>query len=201
MISVAEAIAHVLATARPLLPELVPLLAANGRILRQNILADRDFPPFDRVAMDGVALRFEALQAGQRNFPIERVQLAGQPPVPLCNPQAAIEVMTGAALPPGTDTVIRYEDLHLADTNGQRVAHVGTAPPQAGHHVHRRAADGLAGALLVARGTRLGPAEIAVAATVGATALAVTRPLRRSEERRVGKECDIPCRSRWSPYH
>ena len=60
MISVADAFAHVLATARPLLPELVPLLAAHGRVLRQNVLADRDFPPFDRVAMDGVALRFEA---------------------------------------------------------------------------------------------------------------------------------------------
>ena len=175
MITPAEATAHVLATVRPLLPELVPLLAANGRVLRQNLLADRDFPPFDRVAMDGVALRFEALQAGQRSFPVERAQLAGQPPVPLLDPQAAIEIMTGAALPPGTDTVVRYEDLHLTETNGIRTATVQTPPPQAGHHVHRQATDGRAGELLIGRSTCLGPAEIAVAAAVGAATLAVTR--------------------------
>lgn len=178
MISVAEAFAHVLATARPLPAETVPLLAAAGRVLRQHVLADRDFPPFDRVAMDGVALRFEALQAGATDFEIERTQLAGQPPLPLRNPLAAIEIMTGAALPPGTDTVVRYEDLHLTETNGRRVASVRQPPPQPGHYVHHRATDGRAGQLLLAAGTRLGPAEIAVAAAVGAAELLVTRPAR-----------------------
>ena len=178
MLSVTEALAHVLATARPLPPIMVPLLAASGRILRQNLLADRDFPPFDRVAMDGVALRFENLEAGQLAFVVERAQLAGQPPVPLFDPRAVIEIMTGAALPPGTDTVVRYEDLHLTETNGVRVATVQTMPLRAGQNVHRQAADVQAGELLVAHGTCLGPAEIAVAAAVGAATLAVTRPAR-----------------------
>ncbi|MVN77854.1 molybdopterin molybdenumtransferase MoeA [Hymenobacter sp. HMF4947] len=174
MLSVEDAYRQVLATARPLPPETVPLLAATGRVLHQKVVADCDFPPYDRVTMDGVALRFAALEAGQLAFPIERTQLAGAPPEPLVNSQAAIEIMTGAALPPGTDTVIRYEDLSFSD-NPTRQATVHVAPPRQGHNVHARATDQLAGALLLPPGQRLSPADIAVAAAVGAATLAVVR--------------------------
>lgn len=178
MISVAEAECLVLATARPLPFESVPLLAATGRVLRQDLTADRDFPPFNRVAMDGIAVAFEAVSGGQIEFSIETTQFAGEPPQPLQNPRAAVEIMTGAVLPPGTDTVIRYEDLSFQEVNGQRVATVQALPERAGHNVHARAADRRQGDLLVPAGTRLGPAEIAVAATIGATTLSVTRAAR-----------------------
>ena len=174
MLSVADAYQQILATARPLPAETVPLAEAVGRVLRQEITADRDFPPYNRVTMDGIALRFAALQAGQTSFPIERTQLAGALPEPLQNPEAAVEIMTGAALPPGTDTVVRYEDLDFIDQPA-RQATVRVAPPKQGHNVHPQGSDQPAGALLLASGQLLSPAEVAVAATVGAATLAVAQ--------------------------
>ena len=175
MLSVAEAFARVLATARPLPPETVSLPRAAGRVLAVTLVADRDFPPFSRVAMDGIAVRHAAWAGGQAEFAIEHTQYAGAPPQPLRNPQAAIEVMTGAVLPPGTDAVVRYEDLLLADNR----ATIQIAPPAApGVNIHRQAADRRRGDVLLAPGTRLGPAELAVAATVGAANVAVTRAAR-----------------------
>ena len=175
VISVADAYRLVLATAQPLPPETVPLAAAAGRVLRQAVVADRDFPPYDRVTMDGIALRYSTLQSGQTVFPIERTQLAGAAPQPLANPRAAIEIMTGAALPPGTDTVVRYEDLDFGPADAPRQATVRVGPPRPGHNVHPQGSDQPAGAPLLAPGRVLSPAEIAVAATVGATTLAVAR--------------------------
>ncbi|MCB2378475.1 molybdopterin molybdotransferase MoeA [Hymenobacter sp. BT635] len=178
MISVDEATRQVLATARPLPPETVPLPQAVGRVLLEALHADRDFPPFHRVAMDGIALSFEAVAAGQATFPIAATQLAGMPPQALLDAQTAVEIMTGAALPPGTDTVVRYEDLEFHEVNGQRIAAVRVPPPVAGHNVHRQASDREQGALLLPAGIRLSPAEIAVAATIGAATLQVARQLR-----------------------
>ena len=172
MITVAEAFARVLATARPLPPETVALPHAAGRVLAETLVADRDFPPFNRVAMDGIAVAHAVWAGGQTEFPIEHTQYAGAPPQPLQNPQAAMEVMTGAVLPPGTDVVIRYEDILLANSR----ASIQIAPPDApGINIHRQAADRHAGDVLLRPGTRLGPAELAVAATVGAAEIAVTR--------------------------
>ena len=172
MLSVAEAFARVLATAHPLPPETVPLPQAAGRILAETLTADRDFPPFNRVAMDGIAVVHAAWAAGQTEFRIEHTQYAGAPPHSLQNPQAAVEVMTGAVLPPGTDVVVRYEDILLADNR----ATVQIPPPAApGVNIHRQAADRRQGDVLLLPGTHLGPAELAVAATVGAAELAVTR--------------------------
>jgi molybdopterin molybdotransferase len=174
VLSVEDATHRVLATAHLLPSETVLLAQAVGRVLRQEVAADRDFPPYHRVTMDGIALDYSSLQAGQTTFPIERTQLAGAVPAPLASPQAAIEIMTGAALPPGTDTVIRYEDLDFSHAPG-RQATVRVAPPRAGHNVHSQGSDQRAGAQLLAPGLLLSPAEIAVAATVGAATLAVTR--------------------------
>ena len=175
MLTVAEAFARVLATARPLAPETVPLPRAAGRVLAEKLTADRDFPPFNRVAMDGIAVVHAAWAAGQTEFAIEHTQYAGAPPRPLHNPQAAVEVMTGAMLPPGTDVVIRYEDILLENNR----ATIQIPPPAvAGVNIHRQAADRRRGDELLVPGTRLGPAELAVAATVGAAELAVVRAMR-----------------------
>ena len=172
MLTVAEAFARVLATARPLPSETVPLPRASGRILAESLTADRDFPPFNRVAMDGIAVVHAAWAAGQTEFAIEHTQYAGAPARPLQSPQQAIEVMTGAVLPPGTDVVIRYEDILLADNR----ATIQIAPPEApGVNIHRQAADRRRGDALLHPGARLGPAELAIAATVGAAEIAVVR--------------------------
>lgn len=174
MLSVEDAYRRILATARPLPPETVPLAAAVGRVLAQPVAADRDFPPYDRVTMDGIALNYNTLAAGQTQFRLERTQLAGDAPQPLADPQAAIEIMTGAALPPGTDTVLRYEDLEFSDQPARR-ATVRALPPRRGHNVHRQGSDQPAGAQLLAPGLVLSPADVAVAASVGAATLAVAR--------------------------
>jgi molybdopterin molybdotransferase len=175
MLSPAEATARVLATARPLPPETVPLPHAAGRILAETLTADRDFPPFNRVAMDGIAVAHAAWAGGQTAFQIQHAQYAGAPPRPLLDPQQAVEVMTGAVLPEGTDVVVRYEDILLADNR----AAIQISPPAApGVNIHHQAADRRAGDALLHPGTRLGPAELAVAATVGAAELAVTRSAR-----------------------
>ena len=172
MLSPAEATARVLATARPLPPETVPLPHAAGRILAETLAADRDFPPFNRVAMDGIALSHAAWAAGQTAFDIQHAQYAGAPPRPLLSPAQAVEVMTGAVLPAGTDVVVRYEDILLENNR----ARIQIAPPAAaGVNIHHQAADRRAGDALLRPGTRLGPAELAVAATVGAAELAVLR--------------------------
>lgn len=177
MLTVEEATRRVAATARPLPPEFLALPLAAGRILRENLYADRDFPPFNRVAMDGIAIGFAVFEAGQREFWIAHTQFAGQAPTALADLQAAIEIMTGAMLPAGTDTVIRYEDLTFRtdEATGQRFATVHAPPPYAGHNVHARAADRQQGDLLLAAGSCLGATELAVAATIGATTVAVTR--------------------------
>ncbi|UYZ62439.1 molybdopterin molybdotransferase MoeA [Hymenobacter weizhouensis] len=176
-ISVEEATCLVAATARPLGVEYLALPLAADRVLREDLRADRDFPPFNRVAMDGIALRYEALVAGQTEFAVERTQFAGQVPAPLQDDSAAVEIMTGASLPEGTDTVIRYEDLtwRTDEATGRRLATVQALPPRPGHNVHARAADRRRGDLLLSAGTLLAPAELAVAATVGAATVAVTR--------------------------
>ena len=172
MLTPAEATAHVLATARPLPPETVALPHADGRILAETLVADRDFPPFNRVAMDGIAVQFSTWAGGQAAFEIEHTQYAGAPAQPLQNPKNAMEVMTGAVLPPGTDVVIRYEDILLENNR----ATIRISPPDAaGANIHRQAADRRTGDALLLPGTRLGPAALAVAATVGAAELRVTR--------------------------
>ncbi|OWP63808.1 molybdopterin molybdenumtransferase MoeA [Hymenobacter amundsenii] len=176
MISVAEATRLVAATIRPLGVEYLSLTLAAGLVLREDLRADRDFPPFNRVAMDGIALNYAALAAGQQEFRIESTQFAGQPPVAVADAKAAIEIMTGAMLPAGVDTVIRYEDLTFRnDEAGHRWAAVQVPAPRAGHNVHSQAADRRQNDLLVPAGTVLGPAEMAVAATIGAATVAVTR--------------------------
>jgi molybdopterin molybdotransferase len=151
-----------------------PLANAHGRVLRAEIRADRDLPPFDRVTMDGYALRAAALANGVRRFRVEAMQAAGAPPLKLGPaPDACIETATGAVLPEGADCVVPYEDTAR---DGDIVAITGNgALLVAGHAVHRRGSDHRAGEVLVRTGTRLTGREVAVAAACGCAMLTVSR--------------------------
>jgi len=170
MLSVAEAEAQILEAVGVLPAEDCPLGQAHGRVLRQPLAADRDLPPFDRVALDGYALRFAAWREGARRFRVAGVQAAGTIPQTVGGDEDCIEVMTGAVLPDGADTVVPYEDAERADAFVEIGAEVRLEPGQA---VHRRGSDRKAGAVIVPPGARLGGAEIAVAAACGYTHLAV----------------------------
>jgi len=144
--------------------ESLPLTQCVGATLRENIYAERDQPPFDRVAMDGMAVDSEALRRGLKRFRVQGIQAAGAPPVRLGDGDVAIEVMTGAILPPGSDCVIPVEQLEVAEGYASLSAAVVNSPYQ---NVHRRGSDSRQGALLLEAGTLLRAPEIAVAASAG----------------------------------
>jgi molybdopterin molybdotransferase len=170
-----QALAIVLDHPATLGAETVPLAQARGRVLHVPVLADRDLPPFDRVTMDGIALRHADWAADPTGWlRVAGTQLAGHPPQPLADRETCLEVMTGAVLPPGTDTVVRSEDLETRERAGQKWVRVVPGVAVAlGQSLHLRARDRAQGDLLMAPGTRLGAAELAVAATVGLTQVPV----------------------------
>jgi len=171
MITVQQATDIILQHAGHFGEEAVPLEAAWGRVLREPLRADRDFPPFPRVSMDGIAIAYASFAAGQRDFFIEGIQAAGAPQLQLSNPAHALEVMTGAILPAGADTVIRYEDLHMA--GGRAVIQIEDL--RAGQNVHARGYDRKAGDTIMTAGRLISGAETGVAATIGKAMLRVAR--------------------------
>jgi molybdopterin molybdotransferase len=144
--------------------ESLPLTQCVGGTLRENVYAERDQPPFDRVTMDGIAVDSEALRRGLTRFRIQGTQAAGAPPLKLNSAQDAIEVMTGAVLPTGCDYVIPVEQLVIADGFAELHSQVAPSPY---HNIHRRGSDTRQGRLLLAAGTLLRAPEIAVAASAG----------------------------------
>jgi len=172
MIDIQQATDIVLSCVRSFGTEQLPLQACNGRVLRQEIRADRDFPPFTQVRMDGIAINWKAYEAGRRSFPIEGTQAAGSPQQQLQSPEACLEVMTGAMLPLGTDTVIRYEDVEISDGTAQLLP---DAKVKARQNAHQQGWDRQKDSLIVQAGTVLSPAEIGVAATVGLPKLQVAK--------------------------
>lgn len=176
MLTPAEAEKLILENVAPFHREDCPLAGARGRVLRTNLCADRDLPPFDRVTMDGYALRAAALAAGERTFRIEGVQAAGQRPLKLGPAAAAcIEIMTGAGLPEGADCVVPYEDTTRGADATMTVSAAAAAHVAAGHSVHRRGSDHRAGEVIVRAGALLSGREIAVAAACGYAVLAVSQ--------------------------
>lgn len=145
-------------------PAVVPLAEAVGRVLREDVAADRDYPPYDRVAMDGIAVADEDVRGGTTRFRVAWTQAAGEPPRALPGPGRCIEIMTGAALPDGCDSVIRYEDLDLADGWATLRDGVEVKPRQ---NVHFRGSDREAGQPVLEAGVRLRPPDIAVLASLG----------------------------------
>jgi molybdopterin molybdotransferase len=151
--------------------ESLPLAQCAGTVLRENIYAERDQPPFDRVAMDGVALDSQTPGAAARSFRVQATQAAGDPPLTLAAPGDCIEVMTGAVLPVGCDCVIPVEELSVA--RGQVTLAPG-ARVEPWQHVHRRGSDTRQGTLLLSSGVRLRAPEIAITASAGMARIRVS---------------------------
>lgn len=152
----------------------VNLTAASGKVLAEPVVADRDFPPFHRVSMDGIAIRHYAWRNGQRSFFIEAIQAAGEEQKELSAAAHCLEVMTGAILPAGCDTVIRYEDVEIKDGMATVVAEAVT-PWQS---VHRKGLDAARNEVLLEPGFLMTPSEVAMLASVGKGEVAVLVPPR-----------------------
>lgn len=151
----------------------VPLEAAHGHILREPVVADRDLPPFDRVTMDGIAMAYAAWQAGTRSFRIESTANAGAPAPALTDRAAGcVQVMTGAMLPDGADTVIPLEELSIEDDVATLRETTEPAPLQ---NLHSRGSDRPAGGTLLTAGITLNGPHLSIAAAVGKAQLTVAK--------------------------
>ncbi len=171
MLTTAEATAAILG-AMPEYPSVgIPVEKATGCILRQAVLAERDQPPFDRVMMDGIAVRYADFSEGIREFPVQAMQAAGDEALSL-EEGRCIEIMTGASLPESADCIIPVERISLED----KVARVeaGYAAEQR-QFIHPRASDHAEGTKLLSPGKRITPMDIAVIASCGLTELEVSR--------------------------
>lgn len=165
MLSVAEAAARTRALVRRLPAEEVALDDAAGRILAADVVATRSLPGVDNSAMDGFAARSAELPAA---LPVVAHVPAGGIPEPLA-PGTAARIMTGAPLPAGADTVVMFEDARdRGDT-------VELPASREGANIRRMGEDIAAGERALDAGTRLGWGEIALAAALGVTRVAVTR--------------------------
>ena len=171
MISIATAEGIIQSRIKNYGTEYVPIEEALGRVLAENLRADRDMPPYNRVAMDGIAIRFEAIENGVSTFRIKGVQAAGDAPINLTDMHECIEIMTGCALPETTDTVVRYEDLQIQD--GRAVLQTSHIKPQ--QHVHFKGQDKKSGDVVAAKGQMVTPPLINIIATIGVNKVGVKK--------------------------
>lgn len=144
--------------------ERVRLTDAIGRILARPIVADRALPPYARAMMDGIA--FSSITSPP--FQLQGLHAAGDPPPEALRSGHAWEIMTGACLPADCDTVVPYE--HLSDDHCRILKDW-----QPGQCIHAAGSDAVQGEVLVDSGVKIGPAEVAIAASVGMSDLEMTR--------------------------
>jgi len=156
---------------KPLPIEDLPLAQCAGAVLRENIYAERDQPPFDRVAMDGIAVDSRAVNAGAARLAVQAMQAAGDPPLTLASSGSCIKVMTGAVLPTGCDAVVPVEDITIREGAAELATGVRADP---GLYIHRRGSDTQQGSLLLSAGIRLSGKEIAIAASAGLARIRVS---------------------------
>ncbi|WP_372792729.1 molybdopterin molybdotransferase MoeA [Lutibacter sp.] len=171
LITASEALEIILKTSEDFGTEEVKFLKSLGRTLKEDIVADRDFPPFNRVSMDGIAIDVAAFNNGQRAFKIEAVQAAGSEQLTMQNPTNCIEAMTGAILPKNTNAVIQYELLTIEN----EIATINLEAVKNLQNVHLKGLDRKQGDILISKNKLISPAEIGVFATVGKTTVKVAK--------------------------
>jgi molybdopterin molybdotransferase len=159
------------AGSHPATEESCTLNQACGRVLAQTLFATLDLPPANNSAMDGYAIRHADFQAGMP-LPIQQRCFAGEQPAPLV-PGQATRLFTGSLIPQGADTVVMQENA--VEENGSVLI---KETPQAGAHVRLQGEDVSRDRQLLARGTVLGPGEIALLASQGYAQVQVYVPLR-----------------------
>ncbi len=151
--------------------ERVPLLAAGGRVLAEVVQADRDQPPFDRSTRDGFAVRAADFVRGPLSI-TGQVRAGEQWQRGALKSGAAIEIMTGAPIPEGADAVVMVEHVERA---GDVIRPMAARTIRSGDNIVPRGSEARAGQAVLAAGTVVKGAEIAMAAACGQPTLAVFR--------------------------
>ena len=172
MIPVEEALRIVLENTRVLPNEIVDFQEASGRVVAEDVPSDTDLPPFSRSAVDGFALQAADLRSLPTELRVVGMVPAGSIPSFEIKRGEAAQVMTGAPVPEGADAVQMVERTRVADDRVEVLEAVAT-----GRNIAPRGQEVKAGEIVLRKGTRLDPASLAVAATVGKVKLLVgSRP-------------------------
>lgn len=173
LIALDDAVARLLAEAAPLQDvEQVSTFEADGRVLAQDLVAGLTVPPRDNSAMDGYAVRL-ADCTGDAVLPVAQRIPAGSVGQPLAAGTAA-RIFTGAQVPEGADAVVMQEDTEAIAGDG--LGQVRIRPvPRPGQNIRRAGEDVKAGATVLARGERLTPQALGLAASIGFAKLPVVR--------------------------
>ena len=176
MMSVDEAVAIIAARVAPVKEvETVALKDADGRILASDISAPLPLPPFTNSAVDGYAVRSRDLPKGaEAAFAVGGRVQAGSAATDPIQPGHAIRIFTGAPMPEGADTVFMQEDVRL-DGEGRVILPAGLKP---GANVRPAGEDIPLGAAALAKGRRLRPQDVALAAAFGLTEIEAARRIR-----------------------
>src|SRR5690606_13308771 len=175
VITVREHLERVLAQVAPGPAVRLPLEQAIGLVLAQDVRSPVDLPRFDNSAMDGYAVRAEDVAAADPEEPLLLPVLgdipagAGEPR--RLRPGTGWRIMTGAPVPEGADAVVPVEDTdgHPREVQVRR-------PAAPGRHIRRAGEDLRAGQVIVPRGTRIGPPQVAALASAGVSTVRVIAP-------------------------
>lgn len=182
-ISVDDALKYILEHFRPLEPERVWMLDALDRVLAEDIVSEIAVPPFDNSAMDGYAVRAEDVAGASSEHPVTlRVVgdvAAGYVPTRSVEPGTAMRIMTGAPLPSGADSVVRFEET----SKGLAERGAGKDNPTVvilktigrGDNVRNAGEDVHVGEIVLPKGTLVRPSEVGVLASVGKKEILVHR--------------------------
>lgn len=175
MLSTKEALASLLSAAQPVTAtEVIPTIAATGRVLAQNLQSPLDVPGMDNTQMDGYAVRSGDCASGAAVLRVSQRIPAGHVGLPLAAGTAA-RIFTGALIPEGADAVVMQEQCRFDEAMGQvTVNHT----PSSGEWVRRAGEDIRTGSIILETGTRLRAQEIGLAASVGLADVSVFRKLR-----------------------
>ncbi len=174
-----DALAQLLAAALPVADtETAPTFEADGRVLAQDVVSALDVPGHDNTSMDGYAVRVADLQAAAGGaLPVSPRISAGHGGAAL-QPGTVARIFTGAPVPAGADAVVMQEEAEaVGEADGQPLVRFKTVP-KPGQWIRSQGEDVRRGSVVLPRGTRLGPAELGLAASIGFAHLAVTRRVR-----------------------
>ncbi|WP_448698783.1 molybdopterin molybdotransferase MoeA [Mucilaginibacter sp. AW1-3] len=171
MLTFTEAQRIITALSRSFGQEEIALADADGRVLAEDIYADRDYPPFNRAAMDGYAINVADWESGNRNFGVQQIIYAGESATQELAQGACYKIMTGAPVPPSANVVIRREDaMQTGDIVSFTVESV--KPWQS---ISRQGEDMLKGDLILPKGTKCTFAAISILASLGKSIVQVQR--------------------------
>ncbi|SEA22873.1 molybdopterin molybdochelatase [Arachidicoccus rhizosphaerae] len=152
--------------------EVICLEDAVGRVLAEDLVADRDLPPFNRATVDGIAIQTASVKNNNSLYAVCGIQAAGVAPLKVFSENHCIEIMTGAAVDPIFDAVIRYEDCVIEDGSARLLPDLEVKP---GMNIHYRGKDKQQGEILAEKNRVLTPALIGLAASTGQARLRVKK--------------------------